>query len=254
MRIFCSHFKDLLFRSFNMLNVIILSVIKKLGQKDRNRVINLTFLLAGLIIGWLFLDTPVHELGHYSFAYFFNKSAIEGLYYSPVDVLMGLISFKNLTNGTILAYVKYHGDVFEVFSEPQALLVLLGGLIFELTFFGLVLIALYKLSNKYKKRKNKANLYVRGFLGGIILSMVVMAGGWITDGKQAILHFTENMYFMVIILTLISSVVFYFWYRSVSFSWGTCFKDLFEAEESNMSDFIQNLVKRLWAIISQTKT
>jgi len=167
---------------------------RKLDKKNRNVAINLTTLLCGLFVGLILgLGTLVHELGHYSFAYLFNKSAIEGLYYSPVDVLMGSISFKNLTDGTILAYVKYHGDVFEVFSEPQALLVLFGGLIFELTFFGLVLIALQKLSNKYKK-ENQANLYVRGFLGGIIVSMVKMADSWIRDGAQAVLHFTENTY------------------------------------------------------------
>jgi len=228
---------------------------RKLDKKNRNVAINLTTLLCGLFVGLILgLGTLVHELGHYSFAYLFNKSAIEGLYYSPVDVLMGSISFKNLTDGTILAYVKYHGDVFEVFSEPQALLVLFGGLIFELTFFGLVLIALQKLSNKYKK-ENQANLYVRGFLGGIIVSMVKMADSWIRDGAQAVLHFTENTYVVRGVLILIVSMVFLFWLYCVwVFCWGICFKDLFEAEESNMSDFIKNLVRRLWVIISHTNT
>lgn len=147
---------------------------------------------------------------------------------------------KNPTNIEPLAYVKYHGNVFEVFSEPQALLVLFGALIFELTFFGLLLIALSKLSNKYKKGKNKVNLYVRGFLCGIIISMVRMAGGWIMDGKTAISHFTENIYFIGTTISLTVSTIFVIWlYCVYVFSWKEYFKDLFETDESTMFDLLK---------------
>lgn len=214
---------------------------KKLGQKDRNRLINLILLLVGYSIG-IFLDVLVHELGHYSFAYFFNKSAIKGLYYSPIHILKATLSLlRNPTNIVTLAHVDYYGSVFELFSEYQALLVCLGGLIFELAFFGLLLMILYKLANRYKKEKNKTNLYLCSLLCGIILSMVLMVGSWVLDGMILLLHFTVNRYLIAITVALSSVVIFRIWLYCVNiYVWRWYFKDLFEREELTMLDFIKN--------------
>jgi len=149
----------------------------------------------------ILLDIFFHEAGHFCFAYAFNKSAIAEFHYRPVDLL---------TVGEH-QYVRYHGNVSDIFSLHQALLVYFGGLIFELIFFGLFLFISNKLPKDYKKGRSKMMLFGHGLLTGIIGGFVIMPFNGIEDWWKALNMLSISASLIIVVVCIISVALVLIW-------------------------------------------
>jgi len=175
-------------------------------SKIEKVTIYLSVLLVAITIGAL-LDIFFHEFGHFCFAHAFNESAVAEFHYRPIDL------FKTGEP----QYVRYHGNVSDIFPLYQALFVYFGGLIFELIFFvGVFLLVSYKLFNNYKRGRSKKMLFVHGMLTGIIGGFFIMPFNGIEDWQKALNMlplFAENMYLKILTIGSIVGTLLYIWLR-----------------------------------------
>jgi len=174
-------------------------------RKARELLINKTkvylpLLLTGLIIGTL-VNPFIHEVGHYSTAYIFNKSAIQEFHYSPENALKGLF---NMAEGPYLEYVSYTGSIYDVFTPLQAFIVAIAGVTYTTVLFFFLVFLTKKLERRYLKRHSKSDFALLSFMVGYFCSFTYIHFGWIGDGAMAMRIFTDNTLIMAIVITIIS--------------------------------------------------
>jgi hypothetical protein len=160
----------------------------------------LPLLLIGLIIGTL-VNPFVHEMGHYSTAYIFNKSAIKEFYYSPENALKGLF---NMAEGPYPQYVSYTGSVYEVFTPLQAFIVAIAGVAYTTILFFFLVFSTRKIERRYLKGHSKLDFAILSFMVGYFITFFYIHFAWVSDGAMAMSIFTDNTLIMVIVITVIS--------------------------------------------------
>jgi len=174
----------------------------------------------GFLVG-AFLNPFVHEIGHYTFAYVFNKSAISEFSYSPQNVIGELIGTYK---GNTPHYVSYTGPLYEVFKPYQAVLVSLAGLLFQLILFILVLSGLNKYYKYYVIRAYPKDLLVYFFLLGILISCLSITWSWIGDGAKFFYVFIQEKTKMKIGIYAIVLALVFIWTSSAIKSFRSLYK------------------------------
>jgi hypothetical protein len=160
----------------------------------------LPLLLTGLIVGTL-VNPFIHEVGHYSTAYIFNKSAIKEFYYSPENALKGLF---NMAEGPYPQYVSYTGSVYDVFTPLQAFIVAIAGVAYTTILFFFLIFSAKRLGRKYLKGHSKLDFALLSFMVGYLITFIYIHFAWVSDGAMAMRIFTGNTLIMTIVITIIS--------------------------------------------------
>jgi hypothetical protein len=160
----------------------------------------LPLLLIGLITGTL-VNPFIHEAGHYSAAYIFNRSAIKEFHYSPENALKGLF---NMAEGPYPQYVSYTGSVYNVFTPLQAFIVAIAGVAYTTALFFFLVFLTKRLERRYLKKNSKSDFALLSFMVGYFCSFTYIHFAWIGDGAMAMRIFTDNTLIMAIVITIIS--------------------------------------------------
>lgn len=106
----------------------------------------LPFLIVMLISGsfsYYFIQTPIHEFGHFVFAYTFNKTAIANFSFPIKEALLTTDPFT-----TLHPSVNYKNPMNQSFTIPQIFIIAFAGYLFELVYFVALILVLNKLLKK----------------------------------------------------------------------------------------------------------
>jgi hypothetical protein len=160
----------------------------------------LPFLVIGFLLGTL-INPFIHELGHYSTAYLFNRSAIKEFHYSPENALKSIFG---MVNEPYSQYVSYSNSIYEVFTLPQAFIVSLAGVVFTTVLFFLLVDFTKMVEQRYQKEHSKMDFILLSVMTGYMTTFLGVHFGWIRDGAMAMRIFTDNTLVMAIVITVIS--------------------------------------------------
>ena len=130
------------------------------------------FLLVILISGFLgyyIIQTPLHEMGHYVFAYAFNQNAIKGVSL-PYEKLSGASLID-----VVSASVNYSYPMTDSFSIPQIFLIAFAGFLFELAYMTGVMFIIRKLLSGVK---SIGGIYLVSILFGFYMMSFTILAGW----------------------------------------------------------------------------
>ena len=172
------------------------------GKKTLNLKLVLMVLvcvLFGFFIG-AFINMFFHELGHYSFAYIFNKSAIKGFEFYPYSVIQEMIPFQQITD---IHKITYKGSVFDLFTYPQAVLIFFGGLIFQLVIFVLAIILLENVTKRFEGRLNKRSFLIFCLLLGFFAAFISVTYGSTADINKVFMTIVGDVYIRLVMVMLI---------------------------------------------------
>jgi len=171
-------------------------------------------LFLGGVLGFV-SDVCIHEIGHYTFAYVFNKTAIYSFECSPYETLLGIF---NLSNTTQKYAVEYKSPIVEVFKPYQIPFVVLGGLAFEMIAFYFLARYSHKLLTRWKGDLTIKTALCLSFFSGLLIAFSVMLYGWTMDGKFIVSVFIECVQARLLVMFLgVVVVVFYYFYFAWSF-------------------------------------
>ncbi len=179
-----------------------------MNKKSQLKLKIILALIAGLLSIVVMLPL-VHELGHYSIACAFNCSAIDKFDYSPTRALKNLIIPPE--NG-IAHQVTYKGNVWTIFPESQVILIAVGGALYELILFVIVLLLLKNVNERYKHEK-KLNLFLLfTFLMGIFAFFFTISFSWLYDSLLILNHYSFSLYAKLAIIIPLYAAIFLFWF------------------------------------------
>jgi len=178
----------------------------RMKEKGLMTLLIIVGISSGLIFG-VYSNTCFHEIGHYAFAYLFNKSVIKQFSCNPQNYL----SAEALKGGLVLlGDVSYYGEPFQVFPFYQALIITIMGPVFQAILFVIFLFLFNHVLNK-KERDNRFH-FEAGFFVGALISSVNITLGWIEDAKSILLQFTSNISivsYQLSILYYIANALYY---------------------------------------------
>jgi magnesium-transporting ATPase (P-type) len=110
------------------------------------------------------IQTPVHEFGHFTFAYAFNKTAIANFSFPLKEAFTTIDPFVSLHPS-----LNYKYPMIESFSIPQVFVISFAGYLFELVYFVVLIVVLDKLLKKEIKSMK------RFYLISIIMGFYIMS-------------------------------------------------------------------------------
>ena len=129
----------------------------------------LLVILSSGFLGYYLIQAPLHEMGHYAFAYVFNQEAVSGI----------SLPYEKLTGASLLdvvgASVDYNCPMIDCFSIPQIFLVAFGGFLFELAYATAILIFIRKLLGR---AKSIGAFHLTSILFGFYMLSFTMLAGW----------------------------------------------------------------------------
>ncbi len=149
----------------------------------------LVIMLLGGMFSYYFIETPLHEFGHYTFAYAFNKTDIANFTFPYKE------AFVTDPFATLHPSLNYKYPMNQSYSIPQIFLISFGGFLFELIYFVIIVTVLYKILLKRKV----INFYLASIIIGFYIMFFNMLIGWFditninTDVFKVILTF-PNIY------------------------------------------------------------
>ncbi|MCX6818516.1 MAG: hypothetical protein NT129_00770 [Candidatus Aenigmarchaeota archaeon] len=179
-----------------------------MNKKSKLKLKIILALVAGLLSIVIILPF-FHELGHYSIACAFNCFAIDKFDYSPTRVLKNLI----IPPETGIAHqVTYKGNVWNIFPESQVILIAVGGALYELILFVIVLLLLKNVNERYKHEK-KLNLFLLfTFLMGVFAFFFTISVSWLYDSLLILNHYSFDLYMKLAVIIPLYAAIFLFWF------------------------------------------
>jgi hypothetical protein len=159
-------------------------------------------LFSGALVG-RFFSILVHEIGHFTLGYIFNKEAIEGMYFYPEK----LLTPDNFLGLAVVADVKFKGDIPGLYSGPEAGLVFMGGLIFQFA----LLLGVVLLLNRARPSRNKACFKVFCLGLGFYLGMSNIIYSWWQDAVEMSLANGATVKYVFAMVSA-AAAVFYLWF------------------------------------------
>jgi len=192
---------------------------------NRNKFLKYSlFSLVFSVIIAVFLGVPIntciHELGHYSAAYIFDKSQIND---SKCFIPENFFSTEAFGDFVVAGQVTYNKPVFDAFPFYQAVVTTLAGPILQLAFFIILLLVLDSML-KHKSNNNWNYILRISFVLGLIFGSSQLTVGWIRDVNLILVQYTTNFSILAIIILgiyylamlsyyfIVISFVFRFWF------------------------------------------
>ncbi|MEM5778045.1 MAG: hypothetical protein QXD43_00965 [Candidatus Aenigmatarchaeota archaeon] len=162
--------------------------------------------LISSIFSYYFIQVLIHELGHYTFAYAFNKTAIANFSFPVLEALTTLNP-----SASFYPAVNYKDPMIKSFSITQIFLISFAGYFFELIYFVFLVLVLEKLLKK------KFKLYM-AIPFGFYLSTFSMFVGWFNvaninaDVYKIILTF-PNIYLGLAFVLIVEALTIFFYFK-----------------------------------------
>jgi hypothetical protein len=132
----------------------------------------LPFLAVMIVSGFLsyyLVQTPLHELGHYVFAYSYNKTAVANISL-PYEKLLTL-------DVTVIVHpaVNYNCPMITCYSIPQIFIISFAGYLFELLYLVSLIFIIQIL---LKRARRKSIIYLTSVFVGFYIIAITILGGW----------------------------------------------------------------------------
>ncbi len=129
----------------------------------------LAIMLLSALVSYDFIQMPLHEVGHYTFAYAFNSTGIANLSYPIKENLMNPFAAVNPA-------VNYKVPMIQSFSVAQIGVISFAGFLFEIFYWLLLILLLDKIL--LKRMKSVKSSYITSIFFGFYISSMFMLYGW----------------------------------------------------------------------------
>lgn len=161
--------------------------------------------ILGLIAGF-FLIPFFHEVGHYTIACAYNCTNIDKFVYAPQNAVTSFV--PNITQAAF--GVSYKEPIPAVYGS-YGILVYLGGFIFEMATFAIIVLLL----RKYNKPVKDKEAYKFAFLVGFFANFIGSVFSWIYDFYNIFLRYfqwNENTITIAVYAILIAIYLVWFFF------------------------------------------